>query len=107
MDFLVATLPWFVSAGTIVIIGHCICSLNRMDEHTSPWVFGATTIVAIGAFWELCTVVTGSAVTGAEALLVAGMVASIAANRRADTPCPCVLSPRLKTSKKEPPHAVV
>ena len=108
MMFLQATLPWFVGLGTMFIIAHCICAINRMNHDTSGWVFAATAIVAIGAFGELCSVAAGEAVTVSEALLIAGVVASITANRRDAPACPCVLVSRQGfKNKKEPPHAVV
>lgn len=108
MGVLQAALPWFVGASAAYIIWHCICALNRMDHHTDRWVFFATAVVAIGAFGELCFALSDKTATVSEALLLAGVAASITVNRREASACPCILPARVELkSKKGPPHAVV
>jgi hypothetical protein len=94
----------FICVGAVFIASSCVCAANKMGPHTDHWVRAAVAMLAAGAVGEICRAISSEHVSAAEALLVAGVLATIAVNRQSRK-CPCVLQDRrTRTSIDFPPE---
>ena len=86
------TILFLTLAAAIIVVWHCLCSLNMMSHGTDHGLRLAVIAMGGGAFAELVGIAAGDAPGLPELLLLGGFVAMIISNRR-QTSCPCLVMP--------------